>query len=74
MARITREQLNRWNGQAKNGFHLDMEYFLNWGEKTLIKDVKQECGGYIRQGGLETHTAHFKRGHKQDRQRHKFFV
>ena len=48
MAKITREQLNRWNGQAKNGFHLDLEYFLNWGEKTLIKDVKQECGGYIR--------------------------
>lgn len=48
MAQITREQLNKWNAQAKNGFHLDLEYFLNWGEKTLIKDIEQESGGYIR--------------------------
>lgn len=48
MAKITREQLNRWNAQAKNGFRLDLEYFLNWGEKTLIKDIKQEDAGYIR--------------------------
>ena len=47
MAKITREQLNRWNAQAKNGFRLDLNYFLTWGEKTLIKDIKQE-DGYIR--------------------------
>ncbi len=48
MARITREQYNKWNAQAKNGFTLDLEYFLNWGEKTLTKDIPQEGGGYIR--------------------------
>ncbi len=48
MARITREQYNKWNGQAKNGFTFDLEYYLNWGEKTLIKDIPMEDGGYIR--------------------------
>ena len=48
MARITREQYNKWNSQAQNGFTLDLEYYLNWGEKTLIKDIPMEDGGYIR--------------------------
>ncbi len=48
MAKLTREQYNKWNAQAKNGFHLDLEYFLTWNEKTLIKDIAQEGGGYIR--------------------------
>ena len=48
MAKLTREQYNKWNAQAKNGFQLDLQYFLIWGEKTLIKDVKQEDGSIIR--------------------------
>ena len=48
MAKLTREQLNKWNAQAKNGFQLDLQYFLIWNEKTLIKDVKQEDGCIIR--------------------------
>lgn len=48
MAKLTREQYNKWNAQAKNGFTLDLEYFLNWGEKTLIKDVPMDGGGYMR--------------------------
>lgn len=41
MAKITREQYNKWNAQAKNGFMLDLEYYCNWGEKTLVKNIKQ---------------------------------
>lgn len=35
MAKLTREQYNKWNSQAKNGFQLDLQYFLTWNEKTL---------------------------------------
>lgn len=48
MGKLTREQYNKWNAQAKNGFQLDLQYFLIWGEKTLIKDIKQESGCIIR--------------------------
>lgn len=47
MAKITREQLKKWNEQAKNGFKLDLEYFLVWNEKTLVKNIKQEDGTII---------------------------
>lgn len=48
MAKITREQYMKWNEQAKKGFRFDLEYFLTWGEKTLIKDIKQNDGTIIR--------------------------
>ena len=48
MAKLTREQYNKWNAQAKNGFQLDLQYYLIWSEKTLIKDVQQEDGSIIR--------------------------
>lgn len=48
MAKLTREQYNKWNAQAQNGFMLDLQYFLIWGEKTLIKDIEQENGAIIR--------------------------
>lgn len=44
MAKITREQFNKWNGQAKNGFRLDLEFYCNWGEKQLHKTIKHEDG------------------------------
>ena len=47
MAKLTREQLNKWNAQAKNGFQLDLQYFLVWNEKTLIKNIPQEDGSII---------------------------
>lgn len=47
MARLTREQYNKWNEQAKNGFQFDIQYYVMWSEKTLIKNVPQEDGSII---------------------------
>lgn len=47
MAKITREQFNKWNAQAKNGFQFDLECFMVWGEKTLTKKIKMENGDII---------------------------
>lgn len=47
MAKITREQYNKWNAQAQNGFRLDLQYYVGWGEKTLIKSIKQTDGTII---------------------------
>ena len=44
MAKITREQYNKWNAQAKNGFSFDLQFFVTWNEKTLTKKVKMENG------------------------------
>lgn len=44
MAKLTREQYNKWNSQAKNGFGFDIEYFAIWNEKTLSKKIKMENG------------------------------
>lgn len=41
MAKITREQFNKWDAQAKNDFHFDLQWFLIWNEKQLIKSIKQ---------------------------------
>lgn len=35
--KLTREQIKKWNAQAKNGFMIDLEFLLMHGEKTLIK-------------------------------------
>lgn len=48
MATITREQFEKWNAQAKNGFKLDLQYYLCYSEKTLIKDISQANGDIIR--------------------------
>ena len=29
MAKVTREQLTRWNAKLNNGFELDLQQFLN---------------------------------------------
>ena len=41
MAKITREQYNKWNAQAQNGFSFDLQFFYNWHEKRLRKTVEQ---------------------------------
>lgn len=35
MAKFTREQLNKWNSQAGNGFKIDVQKLLFWGDKEL---------------------------------------
>lgn len=47
MARITREQFNRWNAQAQNGFEFDFQYYVIWNEKTLTKKVKVTNGDIV---------------------------
>lgn len=47
MAKITREQFNKWNSQAKNGFQLDLQHYLVWNEKILTKKIKMENGDII---------------------------
>lgn len=39
MANITREQLNKINSGAKNGYTMDLQYFLFHNEKTLEKYI-----------------------------------
>ena len=46
MAKITREQYNKWNEQAKNGFQFDFQYYVVWSEKTLTKKVKMDNGDW----------------------------
>ena len=47
MAKITREQFEKWNAQAKNGFEFDLRYYLTWNEKVLTKKIKLENGNII---------------------------
>lgn len=47
MATLTREQYKKWNSQAQNGFKLDIEYYVSYGEKTLVKYIKQADGTII---------------------------
>jgi hypothetical protein len=37
MAKLTKEQYNKWNAQAKNGFQFDFRYFILHNEKTFCK-------------------------------------
>lgn len=47
MAKLTREQFNKWNAQAQNGFTFDIQEFCVWNEKTLKKNHKLESGDVV---------------------------
>lgn len=47
MAKLTKEQYNKWNAQAKNGFQFDFRYFIIHNEKTLIKSIPLDDGCII---------------------------
>ena len=47
MARLTREQYQKWNGQAQNGFTFDIQEYIGWNEKALTKSIKQPDGTII---------------------------
>ena len=40
MAKLTREQVDKWNEGNKNGFQFDITYFLYHSEKTLSKHIE----------------------------------
>lgn len=48
MAILTREQFNKWNAQAQNGFGFDIERYVVWNEKTLTKNINHADGSIIR--------------------------
>lgn len=59
MARITREQYNKWNAQAQNGFSFDLAYFMTWNDKRLTKQVPADDGCYYKVD--ITYTAEFEK-------------
>ena len=48
MAKITRDQVNKINKECKNGFGLDLERLVIWGEKQLAKEIRLENGNILR--------------------------
>lgn len=48
MAKLTREQYNKWNAQAQNGFAFDIEGYCVWNEKRLTKSIKQPDGSIVK--------------------------
>lgn len=34
--KITREQYKKWNAENKNGYKLDLQYYITWGKKENI--------------------------------------
>lgn len=39
MAKVTREQLTRWNAKLNNSFELDLQQFLIWNEKSAQRMI-----------------------------------
>ena len=35
MAKVTKEQYEKWNGQLENGWFLDLQRLVIWGEKDI---------------------------------------
>jgi len=54
MAKITREQATKWNGQLKGGFRFDVRHYAIWGEKVARRNIELD-GGNILQATLEYH-------------------
>ena len=48
MAKLTRAQYEKWNGQLGGGFKFDMMHYVTWGEKQAIRDIKLEDGRILR--------------------------
>ena len=44
MPKLTRDQFNRWNAKAQNGFTFDVQKYVAWGDKTLHKVVDLDNG------------------------------
>mgnify|MGYP003571248027 CR=1 FL=1 len=47
MAKITREQAQKWDAQAKGGFHFDVRQYAIWGEKELRRTVELDGGDVL---------------------------
>lgn len=47
MGKLTREQINTINGKCKNGWELDIQYFLFHNEKKLYKRINLDDENYL---------------------------
>ena len=47
MSKITREQINKTNEKCLNDWKLDVEYYLSYNEKTLIKKIELDSEHYL---------------------------
>lgn len=48
MAKITRAQFEKWNGQLGGGFKFDLMYYVTWGRKQAVRDIKLPDGRILR--------------------------
>lgn len=49
MAKITREQFNKWSAQLPEGWKLDLQHYVMWGEKKIYTDAPaDEAGTFYR--------------------------
>lgn len=44
MARVTVEQVEKWNSKLSNGFMFDVERYIVWSEKQAVKFIKLDDG------------------------------
>ena len=47
MVKITKEQIDTINRQCANGWELDVQYYLFYGEKVLVKQIKLDSQNYL---------------------------
>lgn len=47
MSKITREQAQKWDAQAKGGFRFDVQHYAIWGEKELRRTVDLDGGDVL---------------------------
>lgn len=52
MAKLTKEQVQKWNAQLQGGFKFDVMYFLNWNQKVARRNIEL-ANGKILQATLE---------------------
>ena len=54
MAKLTREQAQKWNAQLHGDFRFDVRYYVMWGNKVARRNIELE-DGKILQATLEYH-------------------
>ena len=47
MPKITEKQISNINKQCRNNWELDVQYFLFYGEKTLVKQISLDNQNYL---------------------------
>lgn len=63
--KITREQYNKWNAAAKNDFEFDLDRFVVWNEKELVKWIPDDDAGDLQTQYRLIYTAEFQRKQNQ---------